>query len=218
MSEIQQRIEQWEKMAAEAPDDMAYFSLGSAYKDAERLEDADAAFAKAIEMNPGMSRAYQLRGQVLLKLGRDDEAAEVLTTGYTKAAERGDVMPQRAMGSLLTEKLGRELPQVKDPEALRQEVEASGDMILDRRTGQPQPRLEDPPMRGPTGRYIYDHFGRVTWRQWIGQGTKVINELRLDFSNPQHQEVYEQHMLEWLGVTPDEVRAYNEKQAAAPRK
>lgn len=210
--DIEQRIAQWEKMAAEAPDDMAYFSLGSAYKDANRYEDADQALAKAIEINEQLSRAYQLRGQVLMQLGKDDQAAEVLTAGYTVAAERGDVMPQKAMGSLL-EKLGKPLPEVEDASAKKAEVEESGDMVLDRRTGQPQPRMPDPPMKGKIGQFIYDHFGMVTWQQWIGQGTKVINELRLDFSNPEHQDVYERYMLEWLAVTPEEIDAYARQQA-----
>lgn len=209
MATLEERIAQWEQMAREVPDDMAFFSLGNAYKDAERYEDAEQAFAKAIEMNDGMSRAYQLRGQVLIKLGREDEAGELLTRGYTIAAQRGDVMPQRAMGSLL-EKIGRAVPEVeKSADERKAEVEAEGDMVLDRRTGQPQPKLEDPPMRGPVGRFIYDHFGQETWRAWIGQGTKVINELRLDFSNPQHQDIYEEHMLEWLQVTREEVEEYD---------
>lgn len=216
MATPQERIEQWEKMAREAPDDMAYFSLGSAYHDADRLEDADQAFARAIQINPEMSRAYQLRAQVLLKLDREDEAADVLSRGYVVAAKRGDVMPQKAMGSLLN-KIGVEPPDVEDAEQ-PQETDLGQDMIVDRRTNAPQRRLEDPPMRGPVGRFIYDHFGQETWRAWIGQGTKVINELRLDFSNPQHQEVYEQHMLEWLQITPQEIEDYNRRQQEAGHK
>ena len=206
----EERIAQWEQMAREAPDDMAYFSLANAYKDADRLEDAQGAFAKAIELNPGMSRAYQLSGQVLIQLGKEDQAGPLLTQGYTVAAERGDVMPQKAIGSLL-EKLSLPIPEVRDATELKKEVEASGDTVLDRRTGQPQNRLADPPMRGPIGQFIYDHFGQTTWNEWIGQGTKVINELRLDFSNDQHQDVYEQHMLEWLQVTMDEITEYAAK-------
>ena len=70
MAELDDRIAQWEKMTQEAPDDMSWFSLGNAYKDADRPDDADRAFAKAIELNPQMSRAYQVRGQVLIQLGR----------------------------------------------------------------------------------------------------------------------------------------------------
>ncbi|MEO0587295.1 MAG: Fe(2+)-trafficking protein [Planctomycetota bacterium] len=155
-----------------------------------------------------MSRAYQLLGQTLLKLGRNDEAKGILTRGYTAAAERGDVMPQRAIASLLTEKLNAELPDVKPAEEVKAEVEADGQTVLDRRTGAAQPKLAFAPMRGPTGAFIQAHFGQQTWNQWIGQGTKVINELRLDFSNADHQDVYDQHMLEWLQVTQEEIDAF----------
>ncbi len=202
--EIQARISQWENMTqADPTNDMAWFSLGNAYKDAGRLADADRALAKALQLNPGMSRAYQLRGQVLIALNRNEEAGKLLAEGYLKAAERGDVMPQKAMGSLL-EKLGQPVPGVQTPAATAAGL-ASGDTIVDRRTGQPGTRLPDPPMRGPLGRFIYDHFSQETWREWIRQGTKVINELRLDFSNDEHQKVYERHMMEWLGISPEEV-------------
>ena len=210
--ETQDRIAQWENMTAADPaNDMAWFSLGSAYRDAQRYADADRALAKALELNPGQSRAYQLRGQALIAQGRNDDAAELLTRGYTVAAERGDVMPQRAIASLL-EKLGQPVPQVATKQAA---ADLSKDEVIDRRTGKPQPRLPDPPMRGPVGQFIYDHFGQITWREWIGQGTKVINELRLDFSNPAHQDAYEQHMLEWLGVTKQDVEEHAKANATS---
>ncbi|MCE9591694.1 MAG: Fe(2+)-trafficking protein [Planctomycetes bacterium] len=202
----QARIEQWEKMTREAPDDMAWFSLGSAYKDAGRFEDADRAFASALELNPGMSRAYQLQAQVLIQLNKTDRAAQVLLRGYTIAAERGDVMPQRAMGALL-EKIGRPVPLVKAA-APKESEPITGDAVVDRKTGERGNRLPDPPMRGPLGLFIYDHYNRETWKQWIGQGTKVINELRLDFSNDAHQKTYEDNMLEWLGFTREEAEEY----------
>ncbi len=209
MSNADERIAQWEKMAAEAPDDMAYFSLGSAYMDAERYGEAAKAFGQAIAENQGMSRAYQLLGKALIKDGREADAKPMLRKGYKVAAERGDVMPQRSIAEML-KRLGEELPEVEDFAAKKAAVEAKGEgkMVLDRRAGQPQPKLAGPPMRGPTGRFIYDHFGQITWNQWIGQGTKVINELRLDFSNPAHQDLYDEQMLEWLQVTPDEIEAY----------
>jgi len=206
MSTLDDRIAQWEQMCREAPDDMSFFSLGNAYKEAERWADAEDAYGKAIEHNPSMSRAFQMQGQALIKLDRSKDAGEVLTQGYTVSAERGDVMPQKSIGAML-EKLGLPIPQTEDFEAKKRAVEASGEQILDKRTGQPQSKLPDPPMRGPIGAYIYANFGQDTWREWIGMGTKVINELRLDFSNPAHQETYEQHMLEWLGITREEVES-----------
>mgnify|MGYP003711540203 CR=1 FL=1 len=199
--ETNDRIAQWEKMTQEAPDGMAWFSLGNAYQDAKRLEDAVKAWRKAIEIDSKLSRAYQSLGQTLILLARPDEADQILTKGYAVAAERGDVMPQKAMGSLL-EKIGKPVPQVRaaDP------VQIAGDQISDRRTGQPGTRLPDPPMRGPLGQFIYDHYSQETWREWIAMGTKVINELRLDFSNQEHQVVYEQHMMEWLGISDEDVK------------
>lgn len=204
---LQERIAQWEKMAREAPDGMSWFSLGSAYREAGRLEDADRAFDEALKLDAGMSRAYQLRAQGLIDLGREEEAAAVLTKGYETAAGRGDVMPQRAMESLL-KKLNRPVPQVKAAAAAPAIDPNDPSALVDRRSGKPGTRLPDPPMRGPLGKFIFDHYTQQTWREWIGQGTKVINELRLDFSRPDHQKVYEQHMLEWLGISMDEVESY----------
>ena len=201
---INDRVAQWENMTQADPDnDMGWFSLGSAYKDADRPEDAAGALEKAIQLNPGMSRAYQLLGGVLIQLGRDDEAGRVLTQGYTQAAQRGDVMPLKAMGSLL-EKLGLPIPQAPADRPSQEPV--SGDTVIDRRTGQPGRRLPDPPMPGALGQFIFDHFSQETWREWLAMGTKVINELRLDFSNEEHQRVYEQHMMEWLGISHQEVQ------------
>jgi len=206
MSNLDDRIAQWEQMCREAPDDMAFFSLGNVYKEAERFDDAADSYAKALEHNPKMSRAYHTRGQVLMQLDRNDEATTVLSAGYKVASELGDVMPKKSIAALL-QKLGQPLPEVEDFAAKKAAVEQSGEQVLDKRTGQPQAKLPDPPMRGPVGAYIYANFGQDTWREWIGMGTKVINELRLDFSNPAHQDTYEQHMLEWLGVTREEIEA-----------
>jgi Fe-S cluster biosynthesis and repair protein YggX len=209
---LQQRISQWEKMTSEDPDNaMGWFSLGNAYKEADRDEDAARALRKAIELDPGYSRAYQILAQVLIRRGANDQAAEVLTRGYEVAAERGDVMPQKAMGSLL-QKLGLEVPEVEVAEQ-RQPEPVGGDQIIDRRTGRPGTKMPRPPFRGPVGQFIQDHYSQETWREWISQGTKVINELRLDLSKREHQDVYDQQMYEWLGFTPEEADHYAEQQS-----
>ena len=202
---IDERIAQWEKMTREAPDGMAWFSLGNAYKDARRDQEAADALAQAVRLDEGLSRAYQLLGQILIRLRRPDEAGRILTRGHRIAAQRGDVMPQRAMASQL-EKLGLPVEPVQQAEQAPQPV--AGDQIIDRRTGKSGTRLPDPPMRGPLGQYIYDHYSQETWQQWIAMGTKVINELRLDFSNLEHQKVYDTQMIEWLGLSQDEVDAH----------
>ncbi len=204
-ADLNERIAQWEKMTAEAPDDMAWFSLGNAYKDAERFDDAARAYGQAIQCNPTMSRAYQLQGQVLIQQGKKDEATSILTDGFAIAAGRGDLMPQKAIGALL-EKIGAPVPQIETQDAAPQVDPDDPNTVIDRRTGRPGQRLPDPPMRGPLGQYIYDHYSQETWREWIGQGTKVINELRLDFANAQHRDTYDAHMIEWLGIDMEAVK------------
>lgn len=198
--DINDRIAQWEKMTREAPDDMAWFSLGNTYMQADRVADAQAAMAQAIQLNPTMSRAYEERGRALIQLGQVDEAAAVLEEGYRVAAGRGDLMPQKAM-ALLLEQLGRALPKAQTPMPDLVQPQATANTIVDRRTGQPGTRMVEAPMRGPLGAFIRDHYSQETWRQWIAQGTKVINELRLDFSNQEHQKIYDQYMKEWLQIS-----------------
>jgi Fe-S cluster biosynthesis and repair protein YggX len=205
MSNIDERIAQWEKMTAEAPDGMSWFSLANAYRDAQRDAEAAAAYENAIALDPTMSRAYQLLGQTLIKLDRKHEAGPMLTQGYNVAAQRGDVMPQKAIGELL-QKIGLPVPKV---EIEQPKVEITGDQILDRHTGTPGSKMADPPMRGKLGKFIFEHFSQETWRQWIAQGTKVINELRLDFSRDDHQKVYDEQMMEYLGITKEELESYD---------
>lgn len=208
---INERIAQWEKMTREAPDDMSWFSLGKAYREASRLDEADKAFEQAIKLNDGMSMAYQLRAQGLIQLGHHEEAAEVLTIGYVKAAARGDVMPQRAMESLL-QKMGQPVPSTEEVSEAMPKIDASDpNAIIDKRSGKAGTKLPDQPMRGPIGKYIFAHYSQQTWNEWIRQGTKVINELRLDFSRPDHQKTYEQHMVEWLGINMEDVEAFAKK-------
>ena len=199
---LNQRISQWERMTQEDPDNaMGWFSLGNAYRDGQRLEESARSLRKAIELDEGFSRAYQILAQVLISEDANDQAAPILTKGFVIAAEKGDIMPMKAMESLM-EKIGVDVPEIKKVE---EPIDLDADMILDRRTGKPGPKLAGAPMKGPIGEFILEHYSQPTWNEWIGQGTKVINELRLDFSNVKHQDTYEQYMLEWLGITQDEI-------------
>lgn len=206
--DLDTRIAQFENMSREDPDnDMAHFSLANAYAQAQRHADAAASYMRCIELNPAMSKAYQLAGEQLVEAGQTEEATELLTTGYKSAAERGDRMPADAMARLL-EQLGAPVPEVQARKPTAQE-EAQGDFTC-QRTGKRGHQLPRPPFKGPIGQWIYENISRETWEGWIGQGTKVINELRLDLSQDKDAELYDQHMHEYLGLdetTLDQLRA-----------
>ena len=204
MMDLETRIKRFEALVAEEPDnDMAVFSLAGAYNQAGRYADAAATYRKAIEVNPDLSKAYQLAGAALMADQREDEAAEVLTTGFTVAAERGDRMPQQAMGDLLR-KLDRPVPEVKT-EADAATSAPPGSFVCGV-TGKPGTKLPKPPYRGPIGTWIRERASKETFDTWIGLGTKIINELKLDLSNDEHDAVYDYAMRGYLGLT-DEIYA-----------
>ncbi|MDP7028837.1 MAG: Fe(2+)-trafficking protein [Phycisphaerales bacterium] len=194
------RIAQFENMASADPEnEMAHFSLGSAYLQAGRPADAAASLERCIELSPEMSKAYELCGQAMLAAGWEDRAAEVLTRGFQVAAGRGDRMPQDAIAGMLTD-IGRAVPEVSADAPPTSDGE--GDFVC-QRTGRGGTQLSEPPFRGPVGDWISQHISAETWDAWIHQGTKVINELRLDLSQPQDTAMYDQHMHEYLGVPED---------------
>lgn len=204
--DLEARIAQFENMASADPDnDMAHFSLGGAYQKAGRYADAAASFERCYAINPDMSKAYQLAAECRLEAGDEEAAARIATEGYPIAASKGDLLPRNAMGELL-QKMGRPVPQLDDEtKAAAERLEASGAFVC-KRTGRPGSQLPSPPFRGPVGAWIHENISAETWRDWIGQGTKVINELRLDLSRDEDAETYDRHMREYLGID-DELHA-----------
>lgn len=194
--DIETRIAQFEKMAHDDPtNDMAHFSLGGAYQQAGRFHDAAESYLRCVQLNPGMSKAYQLAGAALIATDQPDRAGQILTQGYTEAAKRGDLMPKRAMGDMLTQ-LKLPLPEVEQQKA----GPTPGGSFICRKTGKPGHQMKQPPFKGPVGQWIYDNISQETFNLWIGQGTKVINELRLDLSQDKDSDTYDAHMREYLGL------------------
>src|SRR2546423_8401276 len=127
------RIEQFRKMAEADPDnELGHFSLGRAYFDGEMFTEAVASFQRVIEINPKLSKVYQLLGSALLRLGQRDQAIERLTAGAKMADERGDLKPKNEMIKMVKE-LGAPVPQTRAPVSEQPAGEGQGP---DRRTGQ----------------------------------------------------------------------------------
>ena len=203
MSDLAERISRFEHMAAAYPEnDMAHFSLGNAYLQAGRHAEAAASLERCLELNPAMSKAFQLAGEAMIKAGWKDKAVATLEQGYEVAAARGDLLPRDAMAELLTS-IGRTPPKLSADVVEAAERLRAGGAFVCATTGRPGTQLQEPPLPGSIGQWILDHVSAETWRDWVGQGTKVINELRLDFSKDADQATYEQHMVEYLGVPPE---------------
>ena len=187
MNEIQDKIARFENMATADPsNDMAHFSLGSAYLDAERFSDAVSSFETCITLNPEMTRAMELCGSALIQLGKKDDAKKILVQGYMQSATRGEMRVKDGIAEIMVS-AGIEIPKVETATPTS--------------SGSP---LDEAPLPGEIGQWILEHVDTDLWGAWIGQGTKVINELRLDFSREEDQKSFEDYMIEFLGV-PAEV-------------
>jgi Fe-S cluster biosynthesis and repair protein YggX len=60
--------------------------------------------------------------------------------------------------------------------------------------------MANPPYSSAQGKMIHEKVCADCWREWIGMGTKVINEMRLPLADPQAQKIFDQHMYEFLNL------------------
>src|SRR6516164_6471704 len=110
MNPLQERIEQFRKMAADDPEnELGHFRLGQLLMEAGQFDEAVASFRRTLELSPQFSKVYQLLGSCLVKLNRRDEAVKVLQEGFAVADDRGDNMPRDDIAKLLAE-LGQPKP------------------------------------------------------------------------------------------------------------
>jgi Fe-S cluster biosynthesis and repair protein YggX len=191
------RIDQFRKMAADDPGNaLGHFSLGRELLNAGRAGEAVPSFERVIQIDPNLSRAYQLLGTALLRLDRRDEAVSRLTEGLKIAHERGDVLPKNEMAGMLKD-LGAAIPELTAP---RQATAVGEGQVQCKRCGRVAARLPRQPMRNDFGKEIYDNICADCWREAIGYGTKVINELRLPMNDPQASKLWDQHIREFLNL------------------
>jgi len=82
MSEINDRIERFKKMAeADPQNELGHFSLARAYMDAGQHTQAVEPLRRVIAIDATRSKAYQMLGECLIKEGKTGEAVALLTTG-----------------------------------------------------------------------------------------------------------------------------------------
>lgn len=204
MSQLQDRIAQFRKMANDDPDnELGHYRLGQLLMEAGQYEDAAKSFRRTLALSPQFSKVYQLLGQTLTKLGRNEEAIQVLEEGFHLADQRGDNIPRDEMSKLLVE-LGQPAPVSR--KATSPESDLPGDGFRCKRpgcfAGSKARQLPKPPFSDELGQRIYDNVCADCWDYWIrNHSIKVINELRLDLSTEQGAETYDQIMRETLGLS-----------------
>ena len=199
--DVQKRIQQFKQMSEADPEnELGHFSLGKAYMEADRFEEAVGAFSRVVDLKPQLSKAYQLLGEANDRAGRRDKAIEVMTQGVTVADGQGDRMPRDAMAGALRD-WGAPVPEFHSDET----VESSSSTAAATATGfacarcsQPTGQLAKAPFKGPLGKRIFQNICQNCWREWIAMGTKVINELSLVLSSQAGQDTYDQYMVEFL--------------------
>jgi Fe-S cluster biosynthesis and repair protein YggX len=198
-----QRIAQFQKMATDDPNnELAHFSLGKVFAEAGDHRAAVDSYRRALALNQNISKVYQLLAQSLLKMGEEPAAIGALTAGVEVADRRGDLLPKNEMIAQLKE-LGAAVPELKSGGATTGAAPAPAvgeGQVLCKRCGRAGPKLAKPPFKSAFGQEIFQGTCAACWREAIGMGTKVINELRLPMNDPQAQKVWDQHIREFLNL------------------
>lgn len=202
MSQLQERIAQFRKMASDDPDnELGHFRLGQLLQEAGQHEDAVESFRRTLALSPQFSKVYQLLGSSLIQLGRRDEAVRLLREGFGVADERGDNIPRDEMAKLLAQ-LGKAPPEPRKAQA-GGPAGASGFRCQRPGcvAGGLSRQLPGPPLPDEIGQQIYEKVCADCWDYWFRNlSIKVINEMRLDLSTEKGQEIYDQIMKETLGL------------------
>jgi len=202
MSQLQDRIAQFRKMANDDPDnELGHYRLGQLLMEAQQYPDAIQSFRRTLELSPRFSKVYHLLAQSLLANNQRNEAITMLKQGFDVADEQGDNMPREAMARMLTE-LGE--PEPASKKKVMGGPQGEGGFRCQRPgcwAGSRARQLDKPPMADEIGQRIYTSVCADCWMDWVrNYSIKVINELRLDLSTERGQEEYDRYMREFLGL------------------
>ena len=201
MSQLQDRISQFRKMANDDPEnELGHYRLGQLLQEAGQHADAIASFRRTLELSPQFSKVFQLLAASFLKLNQRDEAIKTLKHGFEVADERGDNIPRDEMSRMLVE-LGEPAPVSKKTA----QGTATGEGFHCQRpgcwAGSRARKLDKPPMKDEIGQRIFETVCADCWNDWLkNYSIKVINELHLDLSTERGQEEYDRYMRDYLGL------------------
>jgi Fe-S cluster biosynthesis and repair protein YggX len=200
MPEMNERIERFKYMAEADPgNELAHYSLGREYINAGLDQQGIESLKRALNINKNLSNAYKMIAQAQLKLGKPHEAVATLTEGVKIADARGELLPRNEMIDLLKAQ-GAAVPELASAGSAAKQTAGEGE-VLCRRCGKIGKKLARQPFRSDFGKQVHESICADCWREAIGMGTKVINELRLDMSDPRAQKAWDQHIREFLNLT-----------------
>src|SRR6185312_14166792 len=164
MSQLQDRIAQFRKMANDDPDnELGHYRLGQLLMESQQYPEAIQSFRRTLELSTRFSKVYQLLGQCLLTNHQREEAVSVLKQGFDVADEQGDNMPRDAMTGMLTE-LGEPVPESKKKAA--SVPEGAGGFRCQRPgcgAGSRARQLDKPPTRDEVGQRVYESVCADCW-------------------------------------------------------
>jgi tetratricopeptide (TPR) repeat protein len=202
MSQLQDRIAQFRKMANDDPDnELGHYRLGQLLLEDKQYAEAVQYFRRTLELSPQFSKVYHLLALALLSDNRRDEAVQVLRQGFDVADERGDNVPRDEMARML-QSLGEPAPTSK--RVTTGLASGEGGFRCQRpgcTFGSRAHQLKGPPINDELGRRIYENVCADCWNEWLRNfSIKVINELRLDLSSEHGQMEYDRYLREFLGL------------------
>ena len=77
-------------IAQKPRDPFPRYALALEYKNGDRLDEAATLFSDLMTLDPDYIPTYLHAGELLIKLGRKDDARAVFQTGIAAASRRGD--------------------------------------------------------------------------------------------------------------------------------
>jgi tetratricopeptide (TPR) repeat protein len=102
MIERKQRVKQLKTFLEENPrDTLALYALALEHRSAGNLDAARSCFQRLLEIDPDYVAAYYPMAQILLKQGRNAQAARILRAGIPRAVEAGHLHARDRLRELL---------------------------------------------------------------------------------------------------------------------
>ncbi|MBZ5538471.1 MAG: tetratricopeptide repeat protein [Acidobacteriia bacterium] len=98
------RLEIFEETIRNSPtDSFAHYALALEYEKAGRFEDSLVTYRRLIGFDPSYVPAFQMCGQLLMRLGRSPEAREILALGLEAAQKVGNGKAANEIQGLISE-------------------------------------------------------------------------------------------------------------------